>query len=323
MRGHGQSAYPEDAAAYSEALTVADMAALLDAVGAEQAIVGGLSLGGYMSLAFYRAHPERVRALLIIDTGPGFKKDEAREVWNKRAHDTGDRFEREGLEVLKSASRERSSVTHRDASGLARAARGMLTQRDARVIESLPDIKVPSLIVVGADDTPFLAASDYMAAKIPGAQKVVIPAAGHAVNIDQPQAFIDAVLPFLDGLDRKAERRPRHEDCRAGPRLLAGSFAPAAAQQLPPIGGPYPPPFTETLSNNTPLAFGMDAAEAAHALGTPLNYVRGRPGEEIFLAFRNIGGSGLFYKKDRLFLQFRKGRLAGWKGDWGHNWMWQ
>ena len=45
----------------------------------------------------------------------------------------------------------------------------MLTQRDARVIESLPDIKVPSLIVVGADDTPFLAASDYMAAKIPGA----------------------------------------------------------------------------------------------------------------------------------------------------------
>ncbi len=159
---------------------------------------------GQSALAFYRAHPERVRALLIIDTGPGFKKDEAREVWNKRAHDTGDRFEREGLEVLKSASRERSSVTHRDASGLARAARGMLIQRDARVIESLPDIKVPSLIVVGADDTPFLAASDYMAAKIPGAQKVVIPAAGHAVNIDQPQAFIDAVLPFLDGLDGKA-----------------------------------------------------------------------------------------------------------------------
>ena len=61
------------------------MAALLDAVGAEKAIVGGLSLGGYMSLAFYRAHPERVRALLIIDTGPGFKKDEAREGWNKRA----------------------------------------------------------------------------------------------------------------------------------------------------------------------------------------------------------------------------------------------
>jgi pimeloyl-ACP methyl ester carboxylesterase len=207
MRGHGQSDYPADPAAYSEALTVADIAALLDAVGADKAIVGGLSLGGYMSLAFYRAHPERVRALLIIDTGPGFKKDDAREAWNKRAHDTGDRFEREGLEVLKSASRERSSVIHRDASGLARAARGMLTQRDARVIESLPDIKVPSLVVVGADDTPFLAASDYMAAKIPGAQKVVIPAAGHAANIDQPKAFNDAVVSFLDGLDATQARK--------------------------------------------------------------------------------------------------------------------
>jgi pimeloyl-ACP methyl ester carboxylesterase len=200
MRGHGESDYPDDAAAYSEALTVGDMAALLDKAGAGSAIVGGLSLGGYMSLAFYRAHPERVRALLIIDTGPGFKKDEARDAWNRRAHETGDHFEREGLEVLKSASRERSSVMHRDALGLARAARGMLTQRDAGVIETLPQIKVPSLVVVGADDTPFLAASDYMAAKIPGARKIVIPAAGHAANIDQPQAFIDAVLPFLDGL---------------------------------------------------------------------------------------------------------------------------
>jgi pimeloyl-ACP methyl ester carboxylesterase len=204
MRGHGQSDYPLDPNAYSETLTVADIAALLDEIGAESAIVGGLSLGGYMSLAFYRAHPERVRALLIIDTGPGFKKDDAREVWNKRALDTAERFEREGLAVLQSASRERSMVSHRDASGLARAARGMLTQRDARVIEVLPEIKVPSLIVVGADDAPFLAASDYMAAKIPGAKKVVIPSAGHAVNIDQPRAFIDAVLPFLDGLPRTA-----------------------------------------------------------------------------------------------------------------------
>ena len=203
MRGHGQSDYPDDPAAYSEALTVGDMAAILDTIGAKRAIIGGLSLGGYMSLAFYRAHPERARALLIIDTGPGFKKDDAREVWNKRALDTAARFEQEGLAVLKSASRERSSVSHRDANGLALAARGMLTQRDAKVMELLPDIKVPSLIVVGADDTPFLGASDYMAAKIPGAQKVVIPAAGHAVNIDQPRAFIDAVIPFLENLPQE------------------------------------------------------------------------------------------------------------------------
>jgi pimeloyl-ACP methyl ester carboxylesterase len=61
-------------------------------------------------------------------------------------------------------------------------------------------------VVVGADDTPFLAASDYMVAKIPGARKAVIPAAGHAVNIDQPQAFIEVVMPFLDELPRAAEK---------------------------------------------------------------------------------------------------------------------
>lgn len=206
MRGHGQSDYPDDPAAYSEALTVADIAALLDQVGAASAIIGGLSLGGYMSLAFYRAHPERVRALLIIDTGPGFKKDDARDAWNQRAHHTAERYEREGLAVLQTLSRERSSVSHRNASGLAHAARGMLTQRDARVIESLPAITVPALVIVGADDAPFLAASDYMATKIPGAKKAIIPAAGHAVNMDQPQAFLEAVLPFLDGLPRHSER---------------------------------------------------------------------------------------------------------------------
>lgn len=68
MRGHGRSAYPEDQSAYSEKHTVADMVALLDQVAGSKnsAVVGGLSLGGYMSLAFYRDHPERVEALLII-----------------------------------------------------------------------------------------------------------------------------------------------------------------------------------------------------------------------------------------------------------------
>ena len=100
MRGHGQSDYPDDAKAYSEALTVGDIAAILDAVGATGAIIGGLSLGGYMSLAFYRTHPSRTRALLIIDTGPGFKKDDPREAWNARALATADKLDLEGLEVL-------------------------------------------------------------------------------------------------------------------------------------------------------------------------------------------------------------------------------
>jgi hypothetical protein len=94
----------------------------------------------------------------------------------------------------------------------------------------------------------------------------------------------------------------------------------ADAQQAAPAPRPA---FTATLSNNTPLAFGMGVTDASRALGEPLNYVRGRPGDEIYLAIRNLGGSGLINHNDRLYLQFRNGRLAGWKGDWGHNWMWQ
>ena len=204
MRGHGRSDYPDDPAAYSEAATVADMAAVLDAVGAKRAIVGGLSLGGYMSLAFHLAHRDRVRGLLIVDTGPGYKNDQAREAWNKSAIRTAERYETEGLGRLAAGSPEMRTSHHRNADGLARAARGMLTQRDARVISSLPAVTVPTLVVVGADDAPFLAASDYMVAKIPGAKKVVIEGAGHAANIDQPEAFNAAILRFLAeaGLDR-------------------------------------------------------------------------------------------------------------------------
>jgi pimeloyl-ACP methyl ester carboxylesterase len=196
MRGHGQSDSPEDLAAYSEEATVADMAALLDAAGARSAVIGGLSLGGYMSLAFHLKHPERTRALLIIDTGPGYRKDEARDGWNANAIRRAEKLEAEGLPTGGSA--EVRLARHRSAEGLARAARGMLTQRDARVMESLPAIAVPAIVIVGANDTPFLAASDYMAAKIPGAKKVVIPDAGHAANIDQPEAFNAALLGFLE-----------------------------------------------------------------------------------------------------------------------------
>jgi len=200
MRGHGLTDSPDDPAAYSEQATVEDMAALLDAAGAKSAIVGGLSLGGYMSLAFYLAHPERVRALLLFDTGPGFKNDEARATWNQRAEETAHTFETDGLASLRSKSREMAMSTHRSAAGLARAARGMLAQRDAQVMKSLPNLRVPVLIIVGAEDTAFLAPTDYMAAKIPNARKIVLPQAGHASNLDQPKMFNQALEGFLESL---------------------------------------------------------------------------------------------------------------------------
>jgi len=76
----------------------------------------------------------------------------------------------------------------------------MLAQFDARVIESLEGIAVPTLVLVGDQDQPFLAGTDYMANKIPNATKAVIENAGHASNLDQPAAFNAAVAAFLGGL---------------------------------------------------------------------------------------------------------------------------
>ena len=87
------------------------------------------------------------------------------------------------------------------------------------------------------------------------------------------------------------------------------TISPARAQQGAPVAAP----------NNTPLSFGMDAEQASRALGEPLIYVRGAPGNEMYLARSNVKGSALANRNDGLYLQFRRGRLEGWKGDWGEN----
>jgi len=82
---------------------------------------------------------------------------------------------------------------------------------------------------------------------------------------------------------------------------LAG--APVAAQPM--------------LATTVPLAFGMSPDEVSAALGVPLSYVRGSRGNELLLALPNVKGSALTIRSDGLYLQFRRGRLSGWKGDWG------
>lgn len=174
-----------------------DMAAILDACNVKTAIIAGLSLGGYMSLAFNLKFPERVEALMLFDTGPGYKNDKAREGWNRMAAQRAAQLETDGLSALGTGNEVRVAM-HHSADGLAKAARGMLAQVDDRIIQSLPGIDVPTLVLVGEKDEAFLTPTDYMAGKIPGAEKVVIPDAGHAANIDQPAAFNEAVLTFLN-----------------------------------------------------------------------------------------------------------------------------
>jgi pimeloyl-ACP methyl ester carboxylesterase len=198
ITGHGHSSSPADPARYSEAASVADMAAVLDACGASRAVVGGLSLGGYLSLAFWLRHPSRVAALVLCDTGPGYRRDEPREQWNARAVARADRLDRDGAAALTDSPETRDIP--QDPRGLALAARGILTQHDARVITSLPDINVPTLVVVGAQDKAFLGAAEYMAARIPGAARLTIDGAGHAANMDQPGPFNKGVTAWLSSL---------------------------------------------------------------------------------------------------------------------------
>ncbi|MEX1022153.1 MAG: alpha/beta fold hydrolase [Dehalococcoidia bacterium] len=199
LRGHGESGSPEDATAYSVEATVADMAAVLDACEAPEAALVGHSLGGYMCLSFYLDHPERVRAIALSDTGPGYRNDEAREAWNERARRSGDRLDERGMVGMRESNEVHHAWHPHGAAGLAHAARGMMTQRDGRVLSALPEVAVPALVIVGAEDEPYLAGADYMANKIPNVTKVVVPDSGHSPNLEQPAAFNAALRAFLDG----------------------------------------------------------------------------------------------------------------------------
>lgn len=198
MRGHGGTDSPAAQDAYTEKLTVEDMASLLRHLGVEQAVIGGLSLGGYISLEFQLAHPEMVRALVLCNTGPGYRKDDARAGWNDFSINYAKRFEERGLEGFgRGVEIDATKAYQRSAAGLAFAGRGILTQRDAKVMEHLEQIAVPTLIIWGADDARYQSGCEYMASKIPGAEFVKVEGAAHAVNLFQPEKFNDAVRGFL------------------------------------------------------------------------------------------------------------------------------
>jgi pimeloyl-ACP methyl ester carboxylesterase len=198
VRGHGCSAAPAEQSAYSAELAVGDMAAVLDAAGAASAVVAGHSLGGFLSLAFHIAHRERVRGLVLIDTGPGYRRPDARAGWNEMAEGFARNLDLHGLDGHQGGDEFEPGAHRGGAAGLAGAARGILTQRDAAVIDSLPGIAVPVLVIVGSLDQPFLAGSQYMADRIPHAELVVVDGAGHAPNLTHPNVFDAALRRFLD-----------------------------------------------------------------------------------------------------------------------------
>jgi pimeloyl-ACP methyl ester carboxylesterase len=200
MPGHGRSEASDDTTEYSVPRFVDEMLHLVDEAGAERAVFLGHSLGGYLSLELVLAHPDRARGLVLVDTGPGYRNDQARDGWNRMATRYAEDLETKGLAGVPGGE-ELSASAHSSATGLAIGARQVLTQQDSHVIDGLPSIEVPTLVVVGDEDEPFLKGSHYMASKIPNATIAVIQGSGHAPPVSHSDEFNTVLRTFLERLD--------------------------------------------------------------------------------------------------------------------------
>ena len=119
--------------------------------------------------------------------------------WNERAERRARTLEEGGLAALGGGAEVGESVQS-SAESLAQAARGILSQVDSRVMDSLKGISVPTLVICGDGDTPYVDGARYMSDRIPGATYVEVPGAGHGVNIEKPDVVNGALESFLGGL---------------------------------------------------------------------------------------------------------------------------
>jgi pimeloyl-ACP methyl ester carboxylesterase len=209
LRGFGGS---DRGSGPSEMSAIADdVLGLLDHLGIDSAVVGGVSMGGYASLALLRNDPGRVRALVLADTQTGADDAPARE----RRETTAREVLAQGATALLPSvdrllgpsappglrARVSAWISAGSPEGFAAAQRGMALRPDARDI--LARFGGPVLVVVGADDvlTP-PAKARAMAELVPGAELVEIPRAGHLANLEQPEAFNAALGRFLAQVGR-------------------------------------------------------------------------------------------------------------------------
>jgi pimeloyl-ACP methyl ester carboxylesterase len=216
-RGHARSDSPEDPTRVTFAHWTLDLHDLLDHLKLGQAVVGGLSLGGGIATRFALAHPERVRALVAVDSSSaaGLPLSVQNVVMRARSIEvvlTGGMDAMAEFAIasnpnvsgrlkLDPRAREEVFAMYRMLTpiGYANALRALL-QMDY-ITERLPEIAAPTLLVCG-DEDPSLGPMRVMAEKIKHAQFVLLSPAGHFANRDQPPAFDRAVLDFLASLGR-------------------------------------------------------------------------------------------------------------------------
>ena len=210
LRGHARSAAPPDAAAYAPACFVADVARVLDFLGAPRGVVGGLSLGAGIAARFAAAHPERVRGLVLMALPPGAAEGTRQRGW---ALAFADAIEREGLEAAgaryawgpdsgldpAAAKLVRMGFLEHAPHAIAHTLRGLLAVQPGwrELAERLEPLALPTLIVVGGRDSVSRRPCEGLAGALPGARLVVVPEAGHVVNLEARDAVNAALLAFL------------------------------------------------------------------------------------------------------------------------------
>jgi pimeloyl-ACP methyl ester carboxylesterase len=216
-RGHGRSEAPAADAAYTPELVVEDLHRVVEwGAPGRQVVLGGLSFGGLLSLHYYLRDPERVQALVLVDSGPGFKNPDAQAKWVAQTERTAFFLESRGLEAFVDGKAGATTIGRHPELPAARAARAAIVAQDPvalgrfgknvsavapGVIDDLPRVAVPTLIVVGEEDDPYLRAAEVMAGKIPGASRVDLEGAGHIGNIEKADAFNAVLIRFLSQLD--------------------------------------------------------------------------------------------------------------------------
>lgn len=207
-RGLGGSGPAPDAATMD--LLAGDVLALLRALGLRRAAVAGLSMGGYVALELYRQAPGLFRGLALCDTKAPADAEEAksaRETFARSAVEKGIRWVADEFapKLLKpdpdaqSMRRVRELIESNAPEGVAAAQRGMARRIDS--VPTLARITCPTLAIFGAEDriTPF-AEAQRIVNTVPGARAVVIPAAGHLPNLENPPAFDAALGQFFASL---------------------------------------------------------------------------------------------------------------------------
>ncbi len=205
MRGHYRSEAPEALADYTQDIVVEDLRALCDHLGLEKAVHGGHSLGGYTALRFHEKYPERVSALILHATGPGYRNPEGSQAWTDRLAGIADKQEaRFGLDARVSAKELRTGapqlgeISQHVVRGIVNVERGVMAHPS---FTDATKVDVPALVIVGENDKAYTASSSYFKAKLANGKMIVIKDAGHPAALEQPEAVNAAVREFLDGLD--------------------------------------------------------------------------------------------------------------------------